>query len=100
MHYWRKDYFETLKSTSKAALRESASWRDYADFCLELERGLRHEAFRLLERFIVRLEREPFSERRRFMHWLMTTAEGRKGRHMLLPHPLVMRIVAHAIGMG
>jgi hypothetical protein len=42
------------------AVRESASWQDYADFCLEYERGLRSEAFLTLERFISRMELEHF----------------------------------------
>jgi hypothetical protein len=92
-YYWRKDDFDSLKRVSEAAERESAGWQDYADFCLKLEKGLRHEALLLLERFIVHLEREPFIERRRFVKWLMGITGGQKGRRTLLPHPLVIRII-------
>jgi hypothetical protein len=39
------------------------------------------------------MEREPFIERRRFVSWLMETAEGQEGRHMLIPYPLKIRVV-------
>jgi hypothetical protein len=93
MHYWREKYFETLRNAAADAVHESASWQDYADFCLEYERGLRSQAFLILGRFILGMEREPFMERRRFVSWLMKTAEGQKGRHMLIPHPLTVRVV-------
>jgi hypothetical protein len=93
MHYWRKQYFELLKKPADDAICESAEWQDYADFCLEYERGLRKQAFLILERFILRMEREPFMERRRFVSWLMKAAEGQKGSHMLVPRPLMVRIV-------
>jgi hypothetical protein len=41
MHYWRKQYFETLKNAAASAVSQSANWQDYADFCLEYERGFR-----------------------------------------------------------
>lgn len=93
MHHWRKDYFELLKRAAVDAVCQSAKWQDYADFCLEYERGLRRQAFLILERFILRMEREPFLEKRRFVSWLMNTAEGQQGSHMLIPHPLAVRIV-------
>jgi hypothetical protein len=93
MHYWREQYFKTLRNAAADVVRESASWQDYADFCLEYERGLRSQAFLILERFMSRMEHEHFMERRRFVSWLMRTAEGREGRHMLIPHPLAIRIV-------
>jgi hypothetical protein len=93
MHYWRKQYFELLKKAAADAVYESARWQDYADFCLEYERGLRKQAFLILEGFIFRMEREPFMERRRFVSWLMKTAEGQQGSHMLIPQPLAIRIV-------
>jgi hypothetical protein len=93
MHHWRKDYFELLKRAAVDAVCQSAKWQDDADFCLEYERGLRRQAFLILERFILRMEREPFLEKRRFVSWLMNTAEGQQGSHMLIPHPLAVRIV-------
>jgi hypothetical protein len=93
MHYWGKQHFELLKKAAADATSESPRWQDYADFCLEYERGLRKQAFLLLERFIVRMEREPFIERRRFVSWLKKTADGREGSHMLIPQPLAFRIV-------
>lgn len=93
MHYWRRDYFETLRNAAAEAVCESPSWQDYANFCLEYERGLRNQAFLILGQFISRMEREPFEERRRFVSWLMQTADEEKGSHMLIPHPLRVRIV-------
>jgi len=68
-------------------------WADYAMFCAEYERGLRREAFVILERFLFSLERAAFTQRRRFVSWLLDRAEGREGRHMLIPHPLHLRVV-------
>src|SRR5579871_6437884 len=93
MHYWREQYFKTLKNAATSAVSESADWQAYADFCLKYERGFRDQAFLILERFIVRMEREPFIERRRFVSWLVEIAEGQEGRHMLIPYPLKIRVV-------
>ncbi|HEY6376051.1 MAG TPA: hypothetical protein VIX90_11075 [Edaphobacter sp.] len=93
MHYWRQQDFKTLKNTAAAAVNASPHWQAYADFCLEYERWFRNQAFLILERFIGRIEREPFLERRRFVSWLMNIAEGQDGRHMLIPHPLKVRVV-------
>jgi len=92
MHYWRKEYFETLKDVAKAA-RTVPEWVDYATFCEEYERGLRHDALAILDRFISSMERAPFATRRRFVGWLAQQADGRNGRHMLIPRPLQVRIV-------
>ena len=60
MHYWREDYFETLRNAAVDAVRESPGWQDYADFCLQYERGLRSQAFLILGRFMSRMERGTF----------------------------------------
>lgn len=90
MFYWREEYFNDLKD---AAADASAKWSDYSAFCLEYERGLRRQAFAVLERFIHSMEAEPFADRRRFVSWLMSIAYGREARHMLIPHPLQIRVV-------
>jgi hypothetical protein len=92
MHYWRKQYFETLKVVATKA-SEFPEWADYAAFCLEYEGGLRKKAFALLDLFISVYEHAPFSDRRRFTSWLLSHAEGREGRHMLLPYPLNVRLI-------
>jgi hypothetical protein len=93
MHYWRKDYFETLTTASANALSESIAWQDYATFCSDYERGLRKQAFQVLERFLSRMQLEPFAERRRFVHWLLTLADEQPGSHMMIPYPLRVRVV-------
>ena len=93
MHYWREDYFETLRKAAADAVCESPGWQDYADFCLDYERGLRSQAFLTLGRFISRIEHEPLRERRRFVSWLMRASDEQKDDHMLVPHPLRVRIV-------
>jgi hypothetical protein len=92
MHYWAKEHFETLKVVAKAA-RAVPEWEDYATFCEEYERGLRHDALVVLDRFISSMERAPFATRRRFVGWLAQQADGRDGRHRLIPQPLHVRIV-------
>ncbi len=92
MHFWRKGYFETLNDVAVKA-RAVPLWSDYAKFCVEYERGLRTEAFTVLERFISSMERAPFADRQRFVIWLLQLLDGREGRHMLIPHPLQIRLV-------
>jgi len=92
MHFWRKDYFQTLKDVATEA-RTVPAWADYAAFCEEYERGLRDKAFNILERFTSSMERAPFAERRRFVSWLSQRADHREGRHMLIPHHFYIRIV-------
>jgi hypothetical protein len=92
VHYWRKDYFDALKDGAAAA-SVSAKWADYSTFCREYERGLRRQAFDVLERFIHSMERESFAERRRFVSWLMSFAHERNAIHILIPQPLKIRVV-------
>jgi len=92
MQYWRKDYFTSLKDLADAA-RAVPEWADYAAFCEEYERGMRSDAFTILERFIASLERDSFDKRRKFVSWILRESDGRKGRHMLIPHPLYLRLI-------
>lgn len=39
MHFWRRDYFETLKDIAGKA-RQTPQWSEYADFCDRYEQGL------------------------------------------------------------
>jgi hypothetical protein len=76
IHYWAQTYFETLKDIAVEASAFS-EWADYAAFCAEYERCLRSQAFAFLERFITSVVRAPFEERRRFVSWLLHTADRR-----------------------
>lgn len=91
MFYWRQDYFRDLSEVGHAA--RTTKWTDYSTFCLEYERGLRHQAFAVLERFIQSIEHKHFEERRNFVSSLMVLAHRRAARHMLIPHPLELRVV-------
>lgn len=92
MLYWRRDDFQTLRDIAAEAKAEAA-WAGYAAFCERYERGLRREAFSILDRFIDELERASFEERRRFASWLLNAAEDKPGREMLIPYPLQRRLV-------
>jgi len=92
MHFWRQEYFKTLKEIADEA-RAVPQWADYTAFCELYERGLRNDAFTVLTRFISSLERSDFAERRRFVSWILKRADGRDGRHMLVPHPLHIRVI-------
>ncbi len=98
-HFWRDDYFQALRDVATEA-SASPEWADYAAFCTEYERGLRPQAFAILDRFIESLERTSFAERRRFVSWLLNRADGHGGRHMLVPHPLQQRIVELTLKSG
>jgi len=50
MYFWREDYFKALRDVATEA-RAVPEWVDYVAFCEEYERGLRREAFTILERF-------------------------------------------------
>ena len=90
--YWRKDYFETLKTVAVGA-GGHPEWAEYATFCLQYENGMRDDAFVTLEHFISKLERAPFQHRRQFVSWLMHATEATPGRHIAVPNPLQLRIV-------
>ena len=92
MWHWRDDYFKTLKELSATAAKVP-EWADYATFCSQYEHGLRTQAFGILETFISKLERLSFSDRRRFVSWLLAATDGAPGQHMAVPHPLKIRIV-------
>jgi hypothetical protein len=92
MLHWRDDYFENLRRFASLA-RAIPEWSDYATFCEKYEQGLRREAFGRLEHFIEYLEKSPFSERRKFVSWLLPRVDGVEGKHMLVPHPLSNRII-------
>ena len=92
VYYWRKPYFRTLKDVAAEA-GAFPEWAEYAAFCTKYELGLRKQAFAALDRFVSVLERAPFAERRRFVSWLLPRADGREGQHMLISHPLHLRVV-------
>lgn len=92
MHFWRKDCFELLKVAASEA-KAVPVWMDYAGFCASLERGLRKTALVKLTDFITVLERSPFEERKRFTGWLSHLADQHSCRHMLVPHPLQLRVI-------
>ena len=54
MQYWRDDFFKTLVDIAADAAK-FPDWADYAAFCLEYERGLRPQAFAVLERLLGKL---------------------------------------------
>ena len=92
IHFWRKDFFETLREVEAEALTRP-EWADYALFCREYEKGLRPQALKTLEGFISKIERQSFEERRSFVSWLLERVDGRDGRHMLVPQPLHVRVI-------
>ena len=92
MFHWRDDYFENLRRVASLA-RAIPEWSGYASFCEKYEQGLRKEAFGRLEHFIEYLEKSHFSERRRFVSWLLPRVDGVAGKHLLVPHPLSSRII-------
>src|SRR5579863_657916 len=92
MHFWRDSHFQSLKDVASEA-SAVPEWADFATYCTEQQRGLRQQAFVALERFISRVEAAPFEERKRFTSWLLHRAESRKGYHMLVPHPIRVRLV-------
>lgn len=92
MWFWRDSYFKTLKELAAEAAA-NPEWTDYAAYCTEHERGLRREAFTILNRFIVQMERTSFEGRRRFISWLLNRADLREGSDLAVPHPLRQRII-------
>src|SRR5262245_40547445 len=92
MWFWRDTYFQTLKDVAAEA-HASPEWVDHAVYCTKHERGLRQLAFIVLDRFIAKMGRAPFADRRRFVSWLLHRAYLRDGSHMLAPHPLRKRLI-------
>ncbi|OAI56438.1 hypothetical protein AYO49_04295 [Verrucomicrobiaceae bacterium SCGC AG-212-N21] len=92
MWFWRDAEFQTLKKVAEGA-EARPEWADYAAFCLELEKGLRDQAFATLERFIKQMEQASFSDRRCFVSWLLGEKQFCDSAHLLTPHPLRKRII-------
>jgi hypothetical protein len=92
MRHWRDTYFQTLKDAAAEA-SASPEWAEYAAYCFEHERGLRRQAFKILDRFITGMEGTSFAERRRFVSWLLHRSDLRDGSQMLVPHPLHKRVI-------
>jgi hypothetical protein len=87
--------FEALAEAAEAAQSDPA-WEGYADYCRLREQGLRKESLRRLDAFITALAPSPFERRLPFVRWVLLEAE--RGDHpsngmLLLPHPLVERLV-------
>lgn len=92
MWFWRDTYFQTLQDVAAEA-STSPEWADYAAYCTEHERGLRHRAFAILDGFISRMECASFAERRKFASWLLHRADLCDGSHILVPYPLRKRVI-------
>lgn len=92
MWYWRESSFKTLKDVAAEASK-TAEWADYAEYCVEQDRGLRRQALKVLDRFISRLKVAPLSERQKFVSWLFHISHARDGEHLLMPYPLRKQIV-------
>jgi hypothetical protein len=92
MWYWRDKHFADLRLTAIAAA-EVPEWSDYAAYCSKLECGLRPQAFASLRRFIDEMKRANFSQRKRFVAWVLSHAEQHNTSGMLLPHPLHKQLV-------
>jgi hypothetical protein len=75
MHYWRKGDFKSLRDGAAVA-RSLGTWPDYADYCIQQEKGLRRQAFEILGRFITKMERTPFAKRKSFVSWLLEFADS------------------------
>ena len=91
VHFWREEYFRDLKAASLAA--EVHGWMGYSRYCADQESGLRARAFASLVEFIKSLQSTSSAERRAFVSWVLSFAEDRKGRHLLIPFPLEKQIV-------
>lgn len=68
-------------------------WADYANYCVQLEGGLRQAALEALELFLRKIEYAPFQERKCFVSWLMHQAELSDATASLVPYPLKKRLI-------
>lgn len=92
MRNWRDEHYKTLKEVSREAI-SCPPWVEFGTYCDLQERGLRRQAFRVLDTFIAQIEKASFDARREFVSWLMHRADNRDGQSALLPHPLQTRVV-------
>ncbi|MBI5775214.1 MAG: hypothetical protein HZA89_15935 [Verrucomicrobia bacterium] len=93
MHYWRQDYFESLRELA-ADTNKFPEWSDYFAYCELLERGLRKEALAKLNRFVSSMLATSFEERRRFVSWLHHRVWNTGWLNAFIPHPLDTRLAA------
>lgn len=91
MHFWRQDYFESLRELIADATK-FPEWSDYFEYCELLERGLRKKALAKLNNFVSSLLTTSFDERRRFVSWLYNRVWNTKHLNAFIPHPLDKRL--------
>lgn len=90
--YWRDDWFRSLREIAREATQFPA-WTGYAAYCTEIERGLRKLALSTLDRFILRMERASFSDRKAFVSWLLGGIDQSPAADILAPYPLRHRLI-------
>jgi hypothetical protein len=90
--HWREQSFRALKDVAAEA-GQTHAWAGYAQYCTQLECGLRKPALEALNRFIQQTETAPFADRKCFVSWLMHQAASSTAAGSLVPYPLRKRLI-------
>ncbi len=92
MLYWRDEDFSIMAEASRIASDNSA-WAEYANYCEQLEKGLRKDAFNHLSKFVESSAEWSFPEKKEFVSWLYHYAYPNRFLNQLLPHPLRVKLL-------
>ncbi len=87
MKYWNQDNFEGLNKIGEK-YSSIAGYEDFARYCLLKEKGLRKEANKSIENFILSTERKNEQEQRKIAEALSKLSYNNRNVHQLIPHQL------------
>jgi hypothetical protein len=92
MQYWRKDNFDGLKQVIEY-LSDKVQCQKYKEYCDFREQGLRKQAFKSLNEFLVQTSSWDFEGRKEFVDWILWVHNGLPNVTDLLPDPMYRNLI-------
>lgn len=88
-----KDQNIALKKIAKEALKNPL-WESFAKYCIDRERGLRKQAFKELDDFIILSKKWTFKSKVEFLEFLFTLFEAvKEAEYVAFPQPLSEKLI-------
>jgi hypothetical protein len=88
-----KSQNDALRIVGNAA-SERNEWVKYAEYCFLRERGLRKEAFKILDEFLIDAEQWEEADRIKFVDFLMPYSETvEDADYGPMPYPLCVKLI-------
>ncbi|SNS85299.1 hypothetical protein SAMN05446037_102418 [Anaerovirgula multivorans] len=87
MYYWNKDNFQGLKDIGEKYSNISG-YESFAKYCLLKEKGIKKQALKAIEEFILLTKNKSIDEQREIARELVSLSYYNTDIHQLLAHPL------------